>query len=52
MVSEERVYKVAETIFQVILAMFVVLVLWEILKIDTLAKHRWHVILCVLGVSL
>ncbi|VEN57110.1 unnamed protein product [Callosobruchus maculatus] len=51
--ARRRFFNVSEVVFQQVLAVFVLLILWEVFKFHALASlHTWHIIMCVLGVAL
>lgn len=53
--TREKVSHISEILFQQILAVFIVLILWELFKSTSYgigSKGTWHIILCVLGVAL
>ncbi|XP_018567192.1 cytochrome b561 domain-containing protein 2-like [Anoplophora glabripennis] len=50
---KDRTLNIIDTLFQQLVAVFVLLVLWEVFKNYSLSNvHAWHVILCTIGIGL
>ncbi|CAG9830125.1 unnamed protein product [Diabrotica balteata] len=52
--SKERIFHVTEILFQQMLAVFVLLVFWQLFISNSPANNKgtWHVVLCVMGFAL
>ncbi|XP_057664336.1 probable transmembrane reductase CYB561D1 [Diorhabda carinulata] len=51
--NKERFFHVSEILFQQVIAVFVLLIIWELFKSYSISsKHTWHIVMSVLGLAL